>query len=173
MSRVSARQGITNYFTGAAVQFVGSIYSGRPVIMPAKAYTETLLGQAVAATSAGSSAVLVVNLPRTRRRRRADTGRGQVQDTEIHEVAVEIFFAALGKNNGLQAQADFDTIADSLLTLVREDATFGGTLWSAGEYDAGIDLAQGEPYTSPDGLRIFIVATLRFEAWDWIAGSGV
>lgn len=169
MSRVTARAGIAGYFTNAAIQHVGTVYSARPVILEETAYTQTMLGEAITQTDAGSSAVLVVNLPRTRRERKADTGRGAVNDVEIHEAATEVFFASTG-GDGLLAQADYDQIIDSMIALIRNDPTMGGTLWSAGEY-TGVEHTMNEPYTDADGLTIFIVGTVRFEAYIWRAGN--
>ena len=181
MSRVSAREGITAYFTNAAsvgrLPYVGTIYSGRPVILDETAYTQTMVGQAVQQTANGSSAVLVVNLPKTSRQRRADTGRGAVNDTEIHDVEMEIFFASnpaasqTGLAEGLQAQLDFDGIADTLTDLIRSDPTMGGSSWSAGEYEQGIDLQQSEAFLAPDGMTVCITALLRWQFWLWVAGD--
>lgn len=181
MSRQAARAGIAAYFTNAAgasdLPYVGTIYPARPVVMEEAAYTQTMLGQAVAQTPSGSSAVLVVNLPSDRRQRRADTGRGAVNDTQIYDVALEVFFASSGgtnnqaQDNGINAQQDYDGIIDSLESLIRADATMGGAAWSAGEYTAGIEHVQNEPYTTSDGMTIFIVGVVRFEFWTWVAGG--
>lgn len=181
MSRTSARAGIAAYFTNAAsaggLPYVGTVYPARPVIMEETAYTQTMLGTAVAQTPSGSSAVLVVNLPTDRRQRRADTGRGAVQDTNIHDVALEVFFASAGgtsgqtQDNGINAQQDYDTIIDTLVDLIRDDPTMGGIAWSAGEYDAGVEHSQNEPHTSPDGMSVLIVGVLRWQFWDWVAGG--
>ena len=174
MSRVSARAGITAYFTAGAaagdLPYVGTIYPARPVVMNEQAYTQTLLGEAVAQTTGGSSAVLVVNLPTTRRQRRADTGRGATNDTEIHEAVIEVFFAC-SSGQGLVAQQDYDEIIDSMITLIRADATFGGTAWSAAEYAAGIDHHQDPPFTLADGSTVAIVGTVDFQFWIWVDGN--
>lgn len=170
MSRVNAREAITAYFTNAGLPNVGTVYAARPLLIEETAYTETLLGQAVAETVNGSSMVLVVNMPTDSRLRRADTGRGAVNDTEIHKAALELFFASDG-GDAVAAQYDYDTTVDLLIALIRKDATFGGRLWSVGEYTAGVDHQQGMPYTDADGLTIFIVGLLHFEAWEWVAGN--
>lgn len=181
MSRVSTRAGVTAYFTNAAaagdLPYVGTVYPARPSILEEVAYEQTMLGAAVELTDNGSSAVMVVNLPSDKRRRQADTGRGAVNDTLVHDVALEIFFANLGANQtsavdqGIPAQQDYDAIIDTIVDLIRADATLGGISWSAGEYTSGIDHRQTQPYTDADGMIIFIVGSVSFQSYDWYAGN--
>jgi hypothetical protein len=120
----------------------------------------------------GSSSVLVVNLPSDIRQRKADTGRGAVNDQITYKAVLEVFFANV-KGEAIQAQTDYDQTVDAIVTAVRENATLGapGTVWSAGEYEAGVEHAQGEPYTDADGMTVFITGVVRFDAMSWIAGN--
>ena len=164
------RAAVTSYFTAANIPYVGTIYSARPTVVNEQDYEQTLMGQIVASTPNGSRAVLVVNIPNDDRQRRADTGRGAVNDSRIHDVVMEIFFACVA-GDATQAQTDYDGIVDAMVTLIRHDPTMGGGSWSAGEYTTGISHRQSMPYTDEDGLIVFIPGIVRFEAWEWIAGA--
>ncbi|MGD0387185.1 MAG: hypothetical protein ABSB73_13765 [Solirubrobacteraceae bacterium] len=171
MGRVAVRDAVAAYLTNAALPYVGTVYPARPVILTEDAYEQTLLGEAIALTIAGgSSAVLVVNIPSDERMRRADTGRGAVNDTRIHQVALEVWFASAG-GDGVQAQQDYDGIVDAVVTLIRADATLGGLVWSAAEYTAGIHHEQAMPYTDADGAVVQIPGVIRFEVWEWQTGD--
>ena len=170
MGRVAVRSAVATYLTNAALQYVGTVYPARPVILSERDYEQTLLGQAIALTAGGSSAVLVVNLPENNRQRRADTGRGAVNDTNIHTIALEVWFASVG-GDGVAAQQDYDGIIDAIFILIRADATMGGLVWSSGEYTAGIHHQQSEPYTDEDGLVVQIAGVVRFEVFEWVAGN--
>jgi hypothetical protein len=113
-----------------------------------------------------------VNIPTDDRKRRADTGRGAVNDTWIHKIAVEVFFASTG-GAAVPAQEDYDAIIDDMVELVRASATLGapGTIWSAGEYEHGIAHQQSAPFTDADGLTVFISGAVSFDAYEWVAGS--
>ncbi len=170
MSRVAVRAAIQEYFSNADLTFVGKVFSARPEIINEQDYETNRLAEAVASEH-GSSAVLVVNMPDDKRQRRADTGRGAVNDTDIHKIVMEIFFASVG-GEPVAAQTDYDTIIDAMFKLIRANATFGSSaIWSAGEYTAGIDHQQGAPFTDEDGLTVFISGAVKFEAWEWIAGK--
>jgi hypothetical protein len=171
MGRVAVRSAVAAYLTNAGVQYVGTVYPARPVVLTEDAYEQTLLGEAIALTIAGgSSAVLVVNIPSDERMRRADTGRGAVNDTRVHTVALEVWFASVA-GDGVQAQQDYDGIVDSIVTLIRADATLGGQVWSSGEYTAGIHHEQAMPYTDADGAVVQIPGVIRFEVWEWLTGN--
>ena len=170
MGRVAVRAATAAYITNAALQYVGTVYPARPVILGERDYEQTLLGQAISLTSGGSSAVLVVNIPENSRQRRADTGRGAVNDTNIHQIALEVWFASVA-GDGVVAQQDYDGIIDSIFVLIRADATMGGLVWSSGEYAAGIHHQQSEPYTDADGLVVQIAGVVRFEVWEWVDGN--
>lgn len=175
MGRSAVRTAIVDTLSNANLSYVGSIYASAPTILDEDAYTQTMFGQAVPTTGNGSSALIIVNLPGTdKRMRRADVGRGSVTDTNIHPVVLEIFFAS-SSGDAIVAQQDYDLIIDELIILIRENPTMSApsTVWSAGEYQAGVTHDQGRPYSSADGLTIFIGGVVRFEAWEWIAGSGV
>jgi hypothetical protein len=171
MSRLSMREAITAFLQAANIEFVGIVYPARPEIVPEQAYEENRLAEA-AASEAGSSAVLVVNLTADNRQRRADSGRGAVNDSRIYKVLIELFFACTS-GEAVKAQEDYDVIVDGIVNAIRSNATLGapGTVWSAGEYTTGVDHQQGEPYTDSDGLVVFIPGHVSFESWEWIAGN--
>lgn len=170
MGRQTVRTAVAAYLTNAGLQYVGTVYPARPVIVTEDAYEQTLLGEAIAQTLGGSSAVLVVNIPSDERLRRADTGRGAVNDTRIHNVALEVWFASVA-GNGIQAQQDYDGIVDQIFTLIRADATLGGLVWSSGEYTAGIRHEQAMPYTDADGAIVQIPGVIRWEVYEWAVGD--
>ena len=170
MGRAAVRSAVAAYFAAAGLEHVGTVYSARPEILPEEAYQQSMFGQ-VASTAAGSNAVLVVDIPDDRRQRRAVTGRGAVNDSLICRVAVEVFFACVG-GEGVPAQEDYDRIIDGMVALIRADATLGApaVVLSAGEYEAGIAHEQGAPFTDEDGMVVFILGAVKFDAWSWVAG---
>jgi hypothetical protein len=171
MGRAEVREAVAAYFAQANLENVGTVYPARPEILPEQAYNESMFGFA-ASSEHGSSAVLVVNIASDSRQRRADTGRGAVNDSLICKVVIEVFFASAG-GEAVPAQEDYDGIIDSMITLVRANATLnaGTKIWSAGEYEAGVAHQQGEPFTDADGLVVFILGDVRFDAYQWIAGN--
>ncbi len=170
MGRGAVRAAVAEYFRLADLQYVGKVWQARPEILNEQDYETNRLAEAVPSAH-GSSAVLVVNIADDERRRRADTGRGAVNDTYIHNVAMEVFFASVG-GAAVPAQEDYDTIIDGMVKLIRANATMNsaGTIWSAGEYESGIKHQQSAPFTDADGLTVFISGAVRFEAWEWISG---
>ena len=92
MSRLAMRQAITAFLEEAGIEYVGLVYPARPEVIPEQAYEENRMAEAVA-SEAGSSAVLVVNLVSDNRQRKADTGRGAVNDQVTYKAVIEIFFA--------------------------------------------------------------------------------
>lgn len=171
MGRLATRQSVQTYLAGAQLPYVGTVYEARPTILDEDAYLETMTGEAVAASANGSACVIVVNLPSDKRVRRADTGRGSVQDSVVHDVALELFFASPA-GDAVAAQTDYDQVVDALIIAIRANPV-PGTVWSAGEFEPGISHAQDSPYTDADGLTILISGVVRFEAWEWEAGTGV
>lgn len=168
MSRLSIRNGIAEAITAADMTYVGTCYPARPVILEESAYVTNMMGQATAESASGSAAVLVVNVPKDTRMRRADTGRGAVNDTRIHDIELEVFFTSTG-GDGIAAQNDYDTVIDQLVQFVRDNPTVAGA-WSSGEYQAGVEHTQAEPQTDSDGLTILIAGVVRWEAWEWESG---
>lgn len=170
MGRLEVRKAVGEYFRNAGLTYVGQVFEARPEVLQEQDYEESMFSLAVASPS-GSSAVLVVNIPSDNRVRRADTGRGAVNDSHIYKVALEVFFASTG-GEGEQAQKDYDTVIDGITVLIRADATFDNpsVIWSAGEYEVGIDHQQSEPFTDADGLTTFIWGAVNFDTWQWIAG---
>ena len=171
MGRLAVRQAIQSYLQDYGVPYLGTVFPARPTILDEDAYVQTMSGQAVAESANGSACVAVVNIPSDRRQRRADTGRGAVQDSAIHDIALELFFAS-SAGDAVAAQTDYDQVVDGLTVAIRADPT-PGSIWSAGEFQAGVAHAQDSPYTDADGLSILISGVLRFEAWEWVAGTGV
>lgn len=173
MGRVAIRSAVQALIQGAGIDYVGTVYPARPTILQEADYEQTMSGQATAESANGSACVIVVNLPADERLRRADTGRSFVNDTNIHDVTLELWFASTG-GDAVAAQQDYDAIVDALFILVRENPTPGGStvVWSAGEYEPIVH-KQGEPYTSEDGLTVLINSTFSFKAWAWDAGQGV
>lgn len=171
MGRLTVREAIANYFATAELTFVGKVHPARPEIMDEADYESSMFNEAVPSAN-GSSAVLVVNIPSDDRKRRADTGRGAVNDSNVHKIVMEVFFASLD-GDAVEAQKDYDTVIDGMVDLIRADATMNapGTVWSAGEYEAGVQHEQGEPFTGADGLTVFILGSVRFDAWEWLAGN--
>ena len=167
MGRAAVRSAVAAYFSNATIPFVGTVYSARNYINEQDYANYT-------ANVNGSGAVLVVNVTEDDRERRADTGRGAVNDTDIHHVAVEVFFAST-VGDPIAAQGDYDTLIDSLFELIRADANLGDptVVWSAGEYAPWIKHHQTAPYTDADGMTVFINGAVLFDAWEFIAGSNV
>ena len=170
MGRVAVRAAVAAYLTDAALPFVGTVYPARPVILTEDAYEQTLLGEAIAQTLGASSAVLVVNIVSDERMRRALTGIAAVNDTRIHDVALEVWFACVA-GDGIGAQTDYDGIVDAIVTLIRADCTMGGRVWQAGEFEAGVHHEQAMPYLDADGQVVQIPGVVRFQVWEWIVGN--
>jgi hypothetical protein len=170
MSRNSVRAAIQSYFNTAGIPNVGTVYEARTYINE-QDYEQNYMGEVVASSN-GSGCVLVVNLTQDKRTRRADTGRGAVNDSVIHSVALELFFAStLG--DPVAAQNDYDATVEGIIDAIRTDATLGtggNPIWSAGEYSPWIDHHQAMPYTDADGMTVFIPGVVFFEAWEWVAG---
>jgi len=176
MGRVAVRAAVTSYLQAQVasgyIPYVGTVFAGRPMVINERDYVVNMLGQVVASAN-GSAAVLVVNLLSDERTRRADTGRGAQNDTEIHTVAIELFFGST-KGDAVAGQDDYDAIVDAIVQSIRNDATLGAPLviWSAGEYTPpGVRHEQREPTTTADGLTLSIPGVVQFEAWEWIAGE--
>ena len=170
MSRQAVRAAIGEYFAEANIPHVGKVFEARPEIVNEQDYETNRLEEAVS-TVAGSSAVLVVNIPSDNRRRRADTGRGAVNDSHVYKIVIEIFFASAG-GVAVTAQTDYDAIVSAMFDLIRANATLNApsTIWSAGEYEVGIEHVQSAPFNDADGLVVFISGEVSFDAWEWISG---
>ncbi len=169
MGRQVVRTAVAEYFANANLEFVGTVFPARPEVVNEQAYEENRLKEAVPSVH-GSSAILVVNIPTDDRQRRADTGRGAVNDSVIHRIAMEVFFASTA-GEAIPAQEDYDAIIDDMFDLIRANATLGSSsIWSAGEYEHGIKHQQGEPFTDADGTVVFISGVVLFDAYEWVAG---
>jgi hypothetical protein len=175
MGRADVRATVADYLTGLAVPFVGTVYPARTYINEGD-YDSFMNTAAVSTVEPGVNlgCVLVVNIPSERRNRKAPTFRGQVQDTEIHDIALEVFFASTS-GRGVVTQDGYDAVIDAIFDGLRADPLLGNgdVIWSAGEFAPGIHHVQVEPYTDEDGLTVFINGVIRFEAWEWLTGAGV
>jgi hypothetical protein len=167
--RLEVREAVSQFFAQAGLSYVGQVFPARPEVLTEQAYETNRFGEAVASGN-GSSAVLVVNLPQDDRQRRADTGRGAVNDQWTYKVALEVWFAStLGE--AVRAQEDYDAVIDGIENLIRSNATLASdAIWSAGEYEAGISHTQGMPFTDSDGMTVMIHGVVRFDAMQWVAG---
>jgi hypothetical protein len=170
MGRLSMRTAVAEYFATANLEYVGKVLKARPEVLTEQEYETSMFNEA-APSENGSSAVLVVNIPEDKRQRRADTGRGAVNDSWIFKIALEVFFASTG-GEAVKAQEDYDTVIDGVIESIRANANLGSpnTVWSAGEYDNGIQHDQAQPFTDDDGVTIFIFGAVTFDSWQWLAG---
>lgn len=174
MGRAGVRAAYQTYLQEANIPYLGTVYAARPTILSEDDYTQTLTGQAITESANGSSCVVVINIVGDKRERMADTGRGAVNDTNIHKMVLELFFAS-SSGDAVSAQQDYDAVVDALIITLRANPTPGGTavVWSAGEYTAGVVHDQDEPFSSADGLTVLINGVIRYDAYEWVVGAGV
>lgn len=175
MGRVAVRNAIQAAIQNYDVPYVGTVFPARPTAIQENDYEQTMLGMATTPSVNGSSCVIVVSLPgKDRRVRQAMVGRAGVNDTNIHPVTLELFFASTG-GDAAAAQLDYDLIVDTLFVLVRNNPTMSApdSVWSAGEFTAGVTHTQSEPFSSEDGLTVLIIGRVDFEAWEYLAGQGI
>ena len=169
MGRVAVRAAVTSYLQGANLSYVGTVYSGRPTIIAEEDYTLN-----AEPSESGSSCVIVVNFTDDQRQRRADTGRGAVNDSVQHTVKLELFFGSR-KGDAIAAQNDYDLIVDQLFDVIRANAVMNapGVIWSSGENSPWIRHEQIAPYWGPGGTTACIKGVVEFEAIEWVAGPVV
>ena len=175
MGRVAVRQAIQAVIENAGINYVGTVYAARPTAIQEEDYEQTMFGLAVPPSANGSSCVIVVNMPgKDQRTRQATVGRAGVNDTNVHPIVLELFFASTG-GDAAAAQLDYDSIVDALFVLIRNNPTMSApaTVWSAGEFTAGVTHSQSEPFSSDDGLTVLIIGRVDFEAWEYLAGVDV
>ena len=172
MTRAAVRAGIESYLLTGNLPFVGTIFPSRDYINETDYeqnanyyYTESING---------SGCVIVINLPTDKRNRMTITGRGHVDDVDRNSVVLELFFASTA-GEPQPAQADYDSIVDALIPLIRADPTFGdpSVFWSTGEFDAGVRHDQSDPFSDPEGATVHINGVVRFEALEWLAGTDI
>ena len=170
MGQGSTRIAITNALTEAQFPLVGAVHRGRTYI------NETDFEQNAAGyfteSIEGGGCVIVVNLPGPDRRYRiALTGRASVDDMNIHNVILELFYANTS-GDPLVTQDEYDSVVDAIVPFIRNNPTMSApaTVWSAGEFKAGVVHSQSSPYTSDDGTTVFISGTIKFESWEQIVG---
>ena len=173
MGQGAVRQAIQQAVQDAQLELVGTVFAGRAYIDETD--YETNAASFYSQNSYGSGCVIVINLPGPDRRTRLTlTGRQSVNDFNVHPAVLELFFASRS-GDPLQAQHDYDVVVDGLVPFIRNNPTMSApeVVWSAGEYQAGVVHNQSSPFTSPDGLTVFINGVVRFEAWEQIIGVGV
>jgi len=175
MSRNDVRLAIANYLTEANITYVGTVYPARAYILE-QDYEQNATYFYTASLD-GSGCVLVVNLPSDDRRRRALTGRGAVNDSDVYPATIELFFADVS-GDPVQAQMDYDAVVESIFTAIRADATLGTSggiggwpgIWSAGEY-GGLKHHQSEPWCQEEGGTVFFYGVVEVETWEWYVGN--
>jgi hypothetical protein len=173
MGQGAVRAAIQRSIESAQLPLVGTVFSGRAYI-DEQDY-ETNAAQFYVQNTYGSACVVVVNLPGPDRRYRLSlTGRQTVNDFNIHPVVLELFFASRS-GDPIQAQHDYDTVVDALVPFIRNNPTMSAAdvVWSAGEYQKGVQHTQSSPFTLEDGMTVFINGIVTFDAWEQILGVGV
>jgi len=174
VGRLAVRNAVTKAVGTAAITYVGTVFPARPTIVQEQDYQQTMQGASVPSSPNGSNAVIVVNITSDKRTRDRLTGRGAVGDFNVHQMALEVWFAS-NKGTGTAAQKDYDAVIDGLFVFIRNHATMtdATVVWSAGEYRAGVAHEQSEAFTTATGLVVWIFGLVRFEAWETITGSTV
>ena len=175
MGRVEVRGIIQQQIEQLQIPTVGTVFPARPVILDETAYTETMNGMAVEQSGSGSGCVIVVNLPDDNRSRIDLTGLGSVSDFNKHKLVLELWFASVS-GDGIVSQFAYDAIVDALFIAIRGNRIPGptGVIWmSGGEVGTGVRHQMAQPYTSDDGLTVFINGAIRYEAWEQLVGVDV
>lgn len=171
MGQAAVRSAIQSALEAQSFPLVGTVYAARAYI--GEEDYEMNASQAYVENLNGSGCVLVVNLPGPDKRERMTlTGRGAVDDTNVHRAVLELFFASTG-GEPVQAQQDYDSVVDAIVIYIRgnPNLTAPDTVWSSGEYKAGVVHRASAPFTDPDGMTVFIYGTIEWEVWEWIAGT--
>lgn len=152
------------------VPFLGTVYPARAYVTGSD-YDKNAAGQYVGSSN-GSSCVVIVNIASDKRQRRALVGRPNVDDTNIHQITLELYFNNVA-GTPVVAQQEYDQVVDGLFYEIRHNPTMSAptVVWSAGEYQAGVSHQQSAPEEGPDGTSLLIFGTVTFEAWEWDAGS--
>lgn len=179
MSRVGVRNAIASYLNAAEVDYVGVVNAERNYINE-QDYEQRILNDEITpvSSSTGSGCVLIVNITADRRKRMTLTGRGSVNDMNIHSVALELWFKNTA-GDPVGGQQDYDSIVDGIFEAIRADPTLGtggqspGSIWQAGETEVGIDHHQTAARTPATGMGLLITGAVLFEAWEQIVGVGV
>jgi len=175
MGRQAIFDAATSYFENADIPMVGTVFPGRPIVVDEEDY-DLQMSQGLfedVSSIDGSSAVLIVNIPTGHRQRQTITGRAFEDDSYIHNMVLELFFANVS-GDGVAAQRDHNAVCDAIVAAIRADPLLGQppVVWSAGEFKP-VDVEQREPFTNSDGLVIFIPAVIRFDVYEWLTGQGV
>ncbi len=171
MGQAAVRTAVQAALQGASLPLVGTVYAARAYTVE-EDYEVNAASQYVSSVN-GSSAVIVVNLVGPDKRRRiADTGRGAYFDMNVHQVALEVFFAS-SAGDPVAAQLDYDTVVDGIVEFIRDSPTMGApsSVWSAGEYDFGVVHTSTTPFQGADGVTVYITGLIRFEAWEQLNGT--
>ena len=106
-----------------------------------------------------------------------------VSENEIRRVVTENSLATVDEVTNFckagggcgMCRDDIQTIIDAIRVVIRNnpDLSAPDTVCSSGEYRAGVNHEMSQPFTSEDGMTIIVVGTIRWEVWQWIAGTNV
>jgi len=180
MGRAAIRSAATAYLTAANIPSVGNVFSARPTIIDEEDYEVSISGSMLnyIVTENGSGSVLIVNLPNSDRTRETLTGYGGfVDDINKHEIVLELILANTD-GDAVAAQDDHDAACDAITTAIRADPTMGTAgnpqaIFGTAVFERGVQVEQSMPFSGADGMTVFILGVIRFEAWEWTSGIGV
>ena len=176
------RAAVTNYITAGVesgqIPFIGTVFPSHPIIVTEDDYEMKMANGLLqyVTSSQGSNGVLIVVIPESGRTRQSLTGYAAVDDSIVHQVELEIYFAN-PQGDAIAVQADHDTLCDALTIAIRADPTLGtagnpGAIFGAGTINkTPVSVHQGPPFTGEDGMTVFIPSVVRFEAWEWVSGG--
>lgn len=129
MSRATVRAAIVNWFSPPNVAGLNTIYSAQPKIIQGQ--------DAFSGIGAGSGAVAFPYIEEKREWRYTLGPNGQ--KLVAYNIGLVVLFRSV-KPRAEDAVADHDALMDALETRLRQDSTFGGQVYLAGE-----GAALGEP----------------------------
>lgn len=172
--RKLVRLAYQDYLQNYGVPYLGTVFAARPVIAEEEAYTQTMLGMAVESSDNGSCALLVVNITDEHRVSEAIAGETSLQDSIAYHMLLELAFASTS-GDAIGAQLDYDDVVSTLFVAIRANPTPGGAnvVWSAAQFETGLDHHQDVPFSTDEGLTTLIFGRINFDAYSWLAGSGV
>lgn len=172
MGQAAVRQAIVDFFNqsiaNATLPYTGTVLSTRTYLD--EQYYEQNSTATYTGSQSGGGCVIVVNLIGPDRRNLiALSGRGITYDFNIHTVNLELHYANIS-GDPVVAQEEYDQVVDAVVELVRQNPTLSApsTVWSAGEYRAGVVHYATPPYTGADGATVYITGRITFEAWEQI-----
>jgi len=171
--RANVREAAVEYLQNANLPFVGTVFAARPEVVDEEDYERSLSGAVsqYVTSQSGSAAVLIVNVPSSDRKRETLTGLSHVEDTDTHELVLELVLANTA-GEAVEAQQDHDTVCDAIVASIRADPLLGtglsGRVFPAGS--AQVQVTQSMPFTGADGTTVFILAVIRTDVIEWISG---